>query len=151
MHFLTSQLLQKFLEEVSYNNREVRCRVSICIFRSVIHWKRKNTFNHITKRKDRIDHWLYLSLADPTYYFFQTCLRSLRCPQQISSFKEKISEVDCRGITGGRTCRNKCPSYLQYRNFLREYCLAYMLIDHIHSLSIAGSIDRIEELETEKR
>src|SRR5918997_1165990 len=70
-------------------------------------------FNHITEWKDCINHWLYLSLADPTYYFFQTCLRSLRRPQQISSFEEKISEVNCGEIAGGRTRGNKCPPYLQ--------------------------------------
>src|SRR5215207_3127095 len=70
-------------------------------------------FNHITKWKDCINHWLYLSLAYPTYYFFQTCPRSLRCPQQIDSFEEKISEVDCREVAGGRTRGYKYPACLQ--------------------------------------
>jgi hypothetical protein len=66
---IISEYLLEYLRSSHYLAKELRvCHLDM-------------PFNHIAERKDCINHRLYLSLADPAYYFFQACLRSLSCPQ----------------------------------------------------------------------
>ena len=66
---IISEYLLEYLRSSHYLAKELRvCHLDM-------------PFNHIAERKDCINHRLYLSLADPAYYFFQACFSSLRCPQ----------------------------------------------------------------------
>jgi hypothetical protein len=66
---IISEYLLEYLRSSHYLAKELRvCHLDM-------------SFNHIAERKDCINHWLYLSPADPAYHFFQACLRSLSCPQ----------------------------------------------------------------------